>query len=359
MSVELWTYILVGITFAVYLYIGYYNRVKDTGGFYVAGRGVPAIANGAATGADWMSAASFISMAGLIAFMGYGGSVFLMGWTGGYVLLAMLLAPYLRKFGKFTVSEFIGERYYSKAARMVAVLCLVVASITYVIGQMKGVGVAFGRFLEVDFHTGVGVGMARAAVGRITCRVAVATGDGIGVRAAVVDGAICGDHPQGMHDGTKDRLLKKWCLSKETHRTLRGDAHDDRQNRLRQVIQIRRKEQQNQNDGKRADDSEQACLRPGTRRNCRTGKRPTHRVGTEETAGDICQALADELLVCVDPLACPGGDGLGYRCRLHETDQRHDQRRGQQRPYQLPFHDWNPQARQSPRNHTHDVAAGR
>ncbi|MCP4044369.1 MAG: cation acetate symporter, partial [Gammaproteobacteria bacterium] len=121
--------------------------------------GVHPIANGMATAADWMSAASFISMAGLIAFLGYDASVYLMGWTGGYVLLALLLAPYLRKFGKFTVSEFIGERYYSKAARMVAVLCLIVASITYVIGQMKGVGVAFGRFLEVDFHTGVGVGM--------------------------------------------------------------------------------------------------------------------------------------------------------------------------------------------------------
>ena len=125
----------------------------------MAGTGVHPVANGMATAADWMSAASFISMAGLIAFLGYDASVYLMGWTGGYVLLALLLAPYLRKFGKFTVSEFIGERYYSKAARMVAVICLIVASITYVIGQMKGVGVAFGRFLEVDFHTGVGVGM--------------------------------------------------------------------------------------------------------------------------------------------------------------------------------------------------------
>ena len=158
MSVEIWTYILVGITFAAYLYIGYYNRVKDTGGFYVAGRGVPAIANGAATGADWMSAASFISMAGLIAFTGYDNSTFLMGWTGGYVLLALLLAPYLRKFGKYTVPEFIGDRFYSSSARLVAVVCLIVASVTYVIGQMTGVGVAFSRFLEVSNTTGLFIG---------------------------------------------------------------------------------------------------------------------------------------------------------------------------------------------------------
>ena len=134
-------------------------RASTTREFYVAGTGVHPIANGMATAADWMSAASFISMAGLIAFLGYDASVYLMGWTGGYVLLALLLAPYLRKFGKFTVPEFIGERYYSRTARLVAVLCLIVASITYVIGQMKGVGVAFGRFLEVDFKTGVGIGM--------------------------------------------------------------------------------------------------------------------------------------------------------------------------------------------------------
>jgi len=153
------TYLVVGATFALYIGIAIWARASTTKEFYVAGKGVHPIANGMATAADWMSAASFISMAGLIAFLGYDASVYLMGWTGGYVLLALLLAPYLRKFGKFTVSEFIGERYYSKAARMVAVICLVVASITYVIGQMKGVGVAFGRFLEVDFHTGVGVGM--------------------------------------------------------------------------------------------------------------------------------------------------------------------------------------------------------
>ena len=153
------TYLVVGATFALYIGIAIWARASTTKEFYVAGTGVHPIANGMATAADWMSAASFISMAGLIAFLGYDASVYLMGWTGGYVLLALLLAPYLRKFGKFTVSEFIGERYYSKAARMVAVICLIVASITYVIGQMKGVGVAFGRFLEVDFHTGVGVGM--------------------------------------------------------------------------------------------------------------------------------------------------------------------------------------------------------
>jgi len=160
MDLKILTFLVVGATFALYIGIAIWARASSTKEFYVAGTGVHPIANGMATAADWMSAASFISMAGLIAFLGYDASVYLMGWTGGYVLLALLLAPYLRKFGKFTVSEFIGERYYSKAARMVAVLCLIVASITYVIGQMKGVGVAFGRFLEVDFHTGVGVGMA-------------------------------------------------------------------------------------------------------------------------------------------------------------------------------------------------------
>ncbi len=159
MDLKILTYLVVGATFALYIGIAIWARAGTTKEFYVAGTGVHPIANGMATAADWMSAASFISMAGLIAFLGYDASVYLMGWTGGYVLLALLLAPYLRKFGKFTVSEFIGERYYSKAARMVAVICLIVASITYVIGQMKGVGVAFGRFLEVDFHTGVGVGM--------------------------------------------------------------------------------------------------------------------------------------------------------------------------------------------------------
>jgi cation/acetate symporter len=160
MDLKTMTYLVVGATFALYIGIAIWAKASTTKEFYVAGAGVHPIANGMATAADWMSAASFISMAGLIAFLGYDASVYLMGWTGGYVLLALLLAPYLRKYGKFTVSEFIGERYYSKAARMVAVICLVVASITYVIGQMKGVGVAFGRFLEVDFHTGVGVGMA-------------------------------------------------------------------------------------------------------------------------------------------------------------------------------------------------------
>jgi cation/acetate symporter len=154
------TYLVVGATFALYIGIAIWSRAGTTGEFYVAGTGVHPVANGMATAADWMSAASFISMAGLIAFLGYDASVYLMGWTGGYVLLALLLAPYLRKFGKFTVPEFVGERFYSKAARLVAVLCLIVASVTYVIGQMKGVGVAFGRFLEVDFEVGVMVGMA-------------------------------------------------------------------------------------------------------------------------------------------------------------------------------------------------------
>lgn len=155
------SYLVVGFTFAVYIGIAIWARAKSTGEFYVAGGGVHPIANGMATGADWMSAASFISMAGLIGFSyeGYGGSVFLLGWTGGYVLLAMCLAPYLRKFGKFTVPEFIGDRYYSNVARVVAVICLILASITYVIGQMKGIGVAFSRFLETSYEAGLTAGM--------------------------------------------------------------------------------------------------------------------------------------------------------------------------------------------------------
>ncbi len=159
MELQTLTYLVVGATFALYIGIAIWARAGTTSEFYVAGKGVHPVLNGMATGADWMSAASFISMAGLIAFTGYGGSVFLMGWTGGYVLLALLLAPYLRKFGKFTVPEFIGERFYSQTARIVAVICLILASITYVIGQMKGVGVAFSRFLEVDYDTGLYAGM--------------------------------------------------------------------------------------------------------------------------------------------------------------------------------------------------------
>ena len=159
MDLQALTSLVVGLTFALYIGIAIWARAGTTKDFYVAGGGVNPVANGMATAADWMSAASFISMAGMIAFLGYGGSVFLMGWTGGFVLLAMLLAPYLRKFGKFTVPEFIGDRYYSKAARIVAVVCLIIASVTYVIGQMKGIGVAFSRFLEVDYGTGLLVGM--------------------------------------------------------------------------------------------------------------------------------------------------------------------------------------------------------
>ena len=159
MDLQTLTYIFVGGTFLLYFGIAIWAKAADTSDFYAAGRGVNPIANGMATAADWMSAASFISMAGLIAFRGYDASVFLMGWTGGYVLLAMLLAPYLRKFGRYTVPEFIGDRYYSQAARLVAVICLIVASITYVIGQMKGVGVAFSRFLEVPFEYGLFAGM--------------------------------------------------------------------------------------------------------------------------------------------------------------------------------------------------------
>ena len=153
------SYLVVGATFAIYLGIAVWARAGSTKEFYVAGGGVNPIANGMATAADWMSAASFIGMAGLIAFMGYGGSVFLMGWTGGYVILAMLLAPYLRKYGKFTVPEFIGDRYYSDTARIVAVVCLIICSVTYVIGQMKGIGVAFSRFLETDYESGLYTGM--------------------------------------------------------------------------------------------------------------------------------------------------------------------------------------------------------
>ena len=159
MDLQTLTFIVVGLTFALYIGIAFWARAGTTSEFYIAGGGVHPVANGMATAADWMSAASFISMAGLIAFFGYGGSVFLMGWTGGYVLLAMLLAPYLRKYGKFTVPEFIGDRYYSKLARIVAVICLIVASVTYVIGQMKGIGVAFSRFLEVSYEMGLVVGM--------------------------------------------------------------------------------------------------------------------------------------------------------------------------------------------------------
>ena len=159
MTVQLWTYLMVGITFTLYIGIAIWSRAASTKEFYVAGGGVSPLANGMATAADWMSAASFISMAGLISFMGYDGAVYLMGWTGGYVLLALLLAPYLRKFGKFTVPDFIGERYYSKTARVVAVLCALLVSFTYVAGQMRGVGVVFSRFLEVDINTGVIIGM--------------------------------------------------------------------------------------------------------------------------------------------------------------------------------------------------------
>jgi cation/acetate symporter len=160
MSILTWTYIMVGLTFGVYLTIAWISRVKTTKGFYVAGGGVSPLANGMATAADWMSAASFISMAGLISFMGYTGAIYLLGWTGGYVLLALLLAPYLRKFGKFTVPDFVGDRYYSDVARFVALVCAIFVSLTYVAGQMRGVGIVFSRFLEVDVNTGVFIGMA-------------------------------------------------------------------------------------------------------------------------------------------------------------------------------------------------------
>lgn len=159
MSLQLLTQLVVGASFALYIGIAIYSRADTTGDFYVAGKGVHPIANGMATAADWMSAASFISMAGLIAFLGYDGSVYLMGWTGGYVLLALLLAPYLRKYGRFTVPEFVGDRYYSQAARLVAVICLIFISFTYVAGQMRGVGIVFSRFLDVELVQGLVIGM--------------------------------------------------------------------------------------------------------------------------------------------------------------------------------------------------------
>ena len=159
LPVQTWTYILVGITFTLYIGIAIWARAGSTKEFYVAGGGVSPLANGMATAADWMSAASFISMAGIISFAGYDGAVYLMGWTGGYVLLALLLAPYLRKFGKFTVPDFIGDRYYSNTARLVGVICALLVSFTYVAGQMRGVGLVFSRFLEVDINTGVVIGM--------------------------------------------------------------------------------------------------------------------------------------------------------------------------------------------------------
>ena len=159
MELQTLTFLIVGLTFAIYVGIAFWAKASSTEEFYVAGGEIHPVANGMATAADWMSAASFISMAGMISFLGYGGSVFLMGWTGGYVLLALLLAPYLRKHGTYTVPEFISDRYYSKTARVVAVACLIIASVTYVIGQMKGIGVAFSRFLEVDYENGLLIGM--------------------------------------------------------------------------------------------------------------------------------------------------------------------------------------------------------
>ena len=159
MSLQIWIWIIVGLTFALYIAIAIWSKAGSTNEFYIAGKGVNPIANGMATAADWMSAASFISMAGIISFIGYDGSVYLMGWTGGYVLLALLLAPYLRKFGKFTVPDFIGDRYYSNVARTVAVFCALIVSFTYIAGQMRGVGIVFSRYLEVDINSGVFIGM--------------------------------------------------------------------------------------------------------------------------------------------------------------------------------------------------------
>src|SRR6056297_2863808 len=159
-DVQIWTYVLVALTFSLYIGIAIWSRAGSTKEFYVAGGGVSPLANAMATAADWMSAASFISMAGIISIAVYDGSVYLMGWTGGYVLLALLLAPYLRKFGKFTVPDFIGDRYYSNFARTIAVICAVIVSFTYVAGQMRGVGLVFSKFLEVNIDIGVLIGMA-------------------------------------------------------------------------------------------------------------------------------------------------------------------------------------------------------
>ena len=159
MTVQAWTFIMVGLSFVLYIGVAIRSRASSTGEFYVAGGKVPPVVNGMATAADWMSAASFISMAGMISFMGRDGSVYLMGWTGGYVLLALLLAPYLRKSGKYTVPDFIGERYYSQTARFVAVLCAIFVSFTYIAGQMRGVGIVFSRFLDVSINNGVLFGM--------------------------------------------------------------------------------------------------------------------------------------------------------------------------------------------------------
>ena len=159
MDAQFWTYLLVGVTFSLYIGIAIWSRAQSTKEFYIASGGIHPVLNGMATAADWMSAASFISMAGIISFLGYGGSQYLMGWTGGYVLLALCLAPYLRKFGKFTVPDFIGERYYSKNARTIALICAIFVSFTYVVGQMKGVGVAFSRFLEIPYDLGVIIGI--------------------------------------------------------------------------------------------------------------------------------------------------------------------------------------------------------
>ena len=159
MSVQAWTFVMVGLSFALYIGVAIWSKASSTSDFYVAGNKVPSVINGMATAADWMSAASFISMAGAISFLGRDGSVYLIGWTGGYVLLALLLAPYLRKFGKYTVPDFVGDRYYSQVARVVAVICAIFVSFTYVAGQMRGVGIVFSRFLDVDISHGVIVGM--------------------------------------------------------------------------------------------------------------------------------------------------------------------------------------------------------
>ena len=159
MNVQAWTFVMVGLSFALYIGVAIWSKASSTGEFYVAGSNVRPVLNGMVTAADWMSAASFISMAGLISFMGRDGAVYLMGWTGGYALLALLLAPYLRKFGKFTVPDFVGDRYYSQTARFVAIICAVFVSFTYVAGQMRGVGIVFSRFLNVNVNVGVLVGM--------------------------------------------------------------------------------------------------------------------------------------------------------------------------------------------------------
>ena len=205
MDVQLLTYLFVGSSFALYIGIAIWSRASSTDDFYVAGGGVHPVANGMATAADWMSAASFISMAGIIAFMGYDGTVYLMGWTGGYVLLALLLAPYLRKFGEYTVPDFIGTRYYSNAARAVAVICLIVVSFTYVAGQMRGVGIVVQGQVEVITHDGVGIDLH----GEELCEVMYAFDEPLFAVVVVVSGDLIESAQETVSNTAGDQVVEQ------------------------------------------------------------------------------------------------------------------------------------------------------